>query len=1432
TLNEFYAPVINGTLPAGLAAGTYKLRVRATTGLGTTPETYPVVETLSFNIILGSSDVPSATSELPNNSSFLNCTLSCLKTTNIFGSLTQSFGATSTILPKKKITICNYSNTDNYKITLIDLINGTQTPISYNNINGDIVIPDNLTIGTYIFEIEKNNNSVYSLVFLFHGNGTSLGNSTSEVVCVGVDVSFTVDITNQGIGRNYNGSKYKIDFGDNSALLELTQAELMSNPTITHNYSTVSCAKTDGNFIIKETLLNEGVYNGGANANYCTEFYKNGNGVEKKVNVSLAPKAEFLLSTKQCVNLDIIATNKTILGSYGNSGTCLDKATFIWYYKKPRDLSFTEVTISSWIDSSNNLTIPKAVITIPGCWEIKLTAINDDLCQTVTEANHIIKIEATPIPSFTNAPQSPICSGTSIQFTNTSNTASLPCQDPIYEWAVTPIIGTPATTSGSQFVNPSTSASQNPLILFTQPGSYSVVLKINNSCGTFSSIPKIIEVFGDPTVSFSPNTLSICNQSPPNYIIDFNQVGTKPNYSVAPYAPTSFLWSISGSGVTAADYSYIGGTTTSSQFPKINFTAFKTYTIKVKVNGNCAGSNEAFFTFTLKETPVITNTNLSQTICTGSATTAVSLASNMVSGTTYSWTVTATSGTGGFVTPGSGNAIPATSFTNTTNSGGTVTYSVTPSNNGCPGAPVSFVVYVNPIPLIPNQNISACSGSAFILPLTNNPPSLILPAGTTFTWTASNPTGITGASNQNAPGTNSISQTLTNATNAAINVIYNVTASSGTSPDNCTSNFTVTVTVDPKPLIPNQAVSICSGVAFSVPLTNNPPSIILPVGTTFTWTVNNPAGISGAVDKNTPGASSISQILSNSTNAPISVTYNVIASSGITPNACTTNFTVTVTVNPLPTATIGGAATVCLNDSQPTITFTGANGAAPYTFTYNINGGASQTIATTSGNSITVAVPTTTAGTFNYNLINVQDLSTTTCSQSLAAFATVIVRPLPTATILGTTSICQGGAPPEITFIGANGTAPYTFTYNINGGSTQTVTTTAGNSVTVNAPTITSGIFTYNLVSVAYATATSCPQPQTGSATVSVNPSPTASIGGTTTVCLNTTPQPFITFTGAEGSAPYTFTYNINGGTSQTITTTSGNSITMPVSTTTAGTFAYNLVSVQDSASPSCSKPQTATATIIVKPLPTATIGGTTTICLNGSQPVITFTGAEGAAPYTFTYNVNGGTIQTIITTSGNSVTLPVSTATSGNFVYTLLTVQDGTIPSCTQSQTGTATITVNTLPSAAISGTTTICQGDTSPQITFTGSDGASPYKFSYNINGGATQTVTTVSGNSASVNVPTTAAGSFIYNLISVQYGTAPTCAQPQTGSATVTINAAPTATISGTTAVCLNDSQPTITFTGANGVAPYTFTYNINGGASQTIATTSGNSITVAV
>src|SRR5690606_29160360 len=154
-------------------------------------------------------------------------------------------------------------------------------------------------------------------------------------------------------------------------------------------------------------------------------------------------------------------------------------------------------------------------------------------------------------------------------------------------------------------------------------------------------------------------------------------------------------------------------------------------------------------------------------------------------------------------------------------------------------------------------------------------------------------------------------------------------------------------------------------------------------------------------------------------------------------------------------------------------------------------------------------------------------------------------------------------------------------------------------------------------------------------------------------------------------------------------------------------TFTYTLVSVQDASSTTCSNLQAGTATVIVNPLPTATIAGTVDVCQNDASPNITFTGANGTAPYTFTYTINGGANQTVTSDNTSIILFPYTTLFRSTFTYTLVSVQDASSTTCSNLQAGTATVIVNPLPTATIAGTVDVCQNATAPNVTFTGANG-----------------------------------------------------------------------------------------------------------------------------
>jgi hypothetical protein len=150
-------------------------------------------------------------------------------------------------------------------------------------------------------------------------------------------------------------------------------------------------------------------------------------------------------------------------------------------------------------------------------------------------------------------------------------------------------------------------------------------------------------------------------------------------------------------------------------------------------------------------------------------------------------------------------------------------------------------------------------------------------------------------------------------------------------------------------------------------------------------------------------------------------------------------------------------------------------------------------------------------------------------------------------------------------------------------------------------------------------------------------------------------------------------------------------------STSTAGI--YSITYTLNAVAP-CAQ-VTATTNVTIFPLPTAIINGTQSVCQNSAAPNVTFTGAGGTSPYTFTYNIGSGSNQTITTTSGNSVTVSQPTPVAGTYTFNLISVSDAN--SSSQIQSGTAAITVTSLPVATFNyAATPYCSDGSNPLPTF----------------------------------------------------------------------------------------------------------------------------------
>ncbi|MFA9391983.1 MAG: PKD-like domain-containing protein [Prolixibacteraceae bacterium] len=560
------------------------------------------------------------------------------------------------------------------------------------------------------------------------------------------------------------------------------------------------------------------------------------------------------------------------------------------------------------------------------------------------------------------------------------------------------------------------------------------------------------------------------------------------------------------------------------------------------------------------------------------------------------------------------------------------------------------------------------------------------------------------------------------------------------------------------------------------------------------------------------------------THTSVALTQDTQFRVALTNSACGPVYssTATVTVRPIPTASISGTTTVCQSDPVPNVTFTNPQ-AYPVTITYTLNGGSNQTINVAA--STTATIPISTPGTYIYSLVSVEYQTVSTCLTSISGTVTVTVRPTPTATISGATTVCKTAASPLVTFTNPQ-TRPITVTYNISGGSPLSVNVAASTTATVAVPTSTAGTYTYNLVSAVYQTAPTCSNTLSGSAAVVVRPTPAATISGTASVCQNAT-SPNITFTNPV-AIPITVTYKINSGGDQTINVAASGSATLPVATTSAGTYIYSLVSVVYQTAPSCSRTVTGSSTVTVRTAATASISGTSSVCQNETTPVLTFTNPQ-TSPITVTYNINGANQSTINVGASTTATLSAPTSTAGIFVYNLESAAYQTGSTCITAITGTATITVKATPTATIGGTTSLCQNDAAPDITFT-NPMAEAITITYNINGSGQTTINVGASTSATLAVSTSTGGDFNYNMESVQYQLAPNCPTTISGTAIVSVVPTPVApTLSADRPnLCANEvGNVTLTATGGAGT-----TINWFAGACASTSIGTGSTLVLAV
>jgi gliding motility-associated-like protein len=750
--------------------------------------------------------------------------------------------------------------------------------------------------------------------------------------------------------------------------------------------------------------------------------------------------------------------------------------------------------------------------------------------------------------------------------------------------------------------------------------------------------------------------------------------------------------------------------------------------------GICPGAQQNF-TITVTPPPTVTAPS-SQTICAGASTTAITFTGTA---TTYNWTNSNTAI--GLGVNGTGNiASFVGTNTGTTPISGTIT--VTPVSGTCSGTPQTFTITINPIPTVTQpQNQTLCAGqntSAITFSGT---------AGSTYTWSNNNTAIGLGAN-----GTGNIAAfTATNSTSNSISSTVTVTPTIGSCPGAPVA-FTITVAVTPTVTAPTSQ-TICAGASTTA-------ITFTGTATTYNWTNSNTAiGLGANGTGNIP-----SFIGTNTGSTPISGTITVTPVSG----TCSgTPQTFTITINPIPSVTQPQNQTLCAGQNTSAINFSGTAGS---TYTWSNNNTATGLGANGTGNIATFTATNSTSNSISSTVTVTPTIGS--CPGNPVSF-TITVAITPTVTAPTSQTICAGDSTTAITFSGTAATYNWTNSntaIGLGANGTGNIPSFLG---TNTGSTPISGAITVTPVSGTCSGTTQ-------TFTITVNPTPTVTQTQNQTLCAGQNTSA-ITFSGTAGS---TYTWSNNNTATGLGANGTGNIATFTATNSTSNSIS-STVTVTPTIGSCPGTPVTFTITVAITP--TVTAPTSQTICAGASTTAITFTGT--ATTYNWTNSntaiglgVNGtGNIASFVGTNTGS------TPISGTITVTPVS---GTCSGTPQ----TFTITINPTPTVSQPQNQTLCAGQSTSAITFSGTAGST---YTWSNNNTATGLGANGTGNIAAFTATNTTS-----NSISSTVTVTPTIGSCPGTPVTFTITVAITPTVTAPTSqtICASASTTAITFTGA--------------------------------
>ncbi len=665
---------------------------------------------------------------------------------------------------------------------------------------------------------------------------------------------------------------------------------------------------------------------------------------------------------------------------------------------------------------------------------------------------------------------------------------------------------------------------------------------------------------------------------------------------------------------------------------------------------------------------------------------------------------------------------------------------------------------IHPIPSVNNVDNKILCNSEVVpeISLTGSVP------GTVFAWTNSNPSiGLPGTGSGTIP-----SFTATNTGTAPITATIAITPMANT----CTGSIvTFTIIVNPTPIANQPAsVTVCNDATIpALTLSGNVP------GATYSWTNDNTSiGLTANGTNSIPAFKAI-----NMGNTTIQATITITPSfthGGITCTGEPKNFTITVL--PTPTAVVPIEMTFCHGMATSPYSLSGT----PSDVLFNITGGTAiglpdqngvkeiPSFTPVAGNAVITVTPVSNGCTGTHGMFN------------------MVVRPIPSATITGTTTVCQNAPAPNLVVSNAT---PYNVkvTYTINGTISASININGNGNATISVPTAQAGSFVYALTEIQYLNEPLCNNNTlTGSATVVVNALPAATLTGPANACAGSGNYVYTTEAGMNG---YVWTVSSGG------VITSGGTGTDHTATITWNTAGIQTVSVQYSSPQGCAVLSPVSRQVTVSTLPVPTLTGLVNVC-NGATGV-TYTTQTGMTDYLWTVSPGGN-----ITSGGgtNNNTMTINWHTEGpQTVSVNYTNSNG----CTAITPTIVNVTVNTLPLPTLSGPAEVC-ASTSGHI-YTTEAGMTNYSWSVSAGGSIT------AGNSSSSNAITVRWNTPGAQKVSVNYANISGCTAAAVTQYDVTVNALPVPTISGDGLACGGSS---VTYTTEPGMTQYQWTVSSGG------------------